>query len=140
MEQQMASLAKFQICGFFERNNPITQQQCDELAESITNKAVSPTPVQGGSSYTVTTGTCIVQFRDQDSPFDLELFHYIEQAYRGFTPRHEGFGELGNVHVYRMTNMGGVSMYLARDALYRNDFDLLGSTVQSFARCVDTAV
>ncbi|KAI0525417.1 hypothetical protein F5B22DRAFT_642434 [Xylaria bambusicola] len=133
MEQQMASLARYQISSFFERNTPINQQECNECAGRITGEVVTPTPVQGGSSYTVATETCIVQFRDKDSPFDLDFVRYIEQAYKGFTPLHEGFGQLGHLHVYRMTNMGGISMYLARDALHRDDFHLLDTTIQSLS-------
>ncbi|KIH91346.1 hypothetical protein SPBR_01851 [Sporothrix brasiliensis 5110] len=134
MEQTMARLAQYQMSNFFEQNAPITQDQCNEYAAAMTGASVTPTAVQGGSSYTVVAGTCIVQFRNQDSPFDLEFFGYIEQAYKGFTPLHEGRGRLGSLHVYKMTNVGGVSMYLAREALHKDDFRLLGATVQSFAR------
>ncbi|KAH8655628.1 hypothetical protein BX600DRAFT_500741 [Xylariales sp. PMI_506] len=39
----------------------------------------------------------------------------IEQAYPQFTPQHKDCGSFDNLHVYTMNNIGGVSMYLARD-------------------------
>ncbi|KAH9886817.1 hypothetical protein F4778DRAFT_786535 [Xylariomycetidae sp. FL2044] len=133
MEAQMAALARYQISNFFQRNSPITEQQCIEMAEHVARESVARTPVQGGSSYTLSTGSYIIQFRNEDSPLNLDFFRYIEKAYAHFVPQHTSLGQLGPLHVYRMNNIGGVSMY-ARDALHSNDFRLLEETVRSFAR------
>ena len=71
---------------------------------------------------------------------DMGFLEHIEQAYGPFTPHHESVGKLGQLHVYTMLNVGGVSMYLARDALNQNNFSLRKYTVQDFARHVDPSV
>lgn len=47
---------------------------------------------------------------------------------------------LVKLHIYTMNNVGGISMYLARDQLHRHDCYLLRQTVQDYARSVDTSV
>lgn len=96
--------------------------------------------MQGGCSYTVVTesGSLVVQFRSSDSALDLGFLQDIEQAYKGFVPHHESVGKIGELHVYRMNNVGGVAMYLARDQLHANDCLLLKKTLQDYARSVGT--
>ena len=119
---------------------PITQEQCDQEAARITNGLVHPSAVQGGTSYTVvsttTTGMIVVQFRRADSAFDLELLGYAQEAYANFMPRHEMAGNFDKLLVYTMNDVGGISMYLARDKLFKNNFSLLRETVKDFARFV----
>ncbi|ETW85451.1 hypothetical protein HETIRDRAFT_32724 [Heterobasidion irregulare TC 32-1] len=136
MEANLAKLSKFQISNFFEKNAPATQQECDLEAERITGMSIHTTSLQGGQSYTVLTNdeTRVVQFRAGYAALDMGFLGYIEQAYGRFTPHHESSGKLGQLHVYTMLNVGGVSMYLARDALNRNNFSLRKCTVQDFAR------
>jgi hypothetical protein len=62
---------------------------------------------------------------------------YIEQAYNGFTPHHEFVCNLGQLYIYMMHNVRGVSMYLARERLNQNDFTLLKITVRDFSRYID---
>lgn len=133
MEANLAALAIYQISNFFKKNAPVTQEQCDLEAKRITGQSVYTTKLQGGASYTVVSSdeTCIVQFRASHSALDMNVIGYIETAYDGFTPRHQIVGKMGELYVYTMNNVGGVSMYLARD-----DFDLLKNTVQDFARYV----
>jgi len=142
MEANLSELAKYQISNFFMKNAPATQQQCDLEAEKITGTSVHTTSLQGESSYTVVSGdeTCVVQFRAGDSALDMDFVGCIEQGYDGFAPRHQFVGNLGQLHVYKMNNVGGVSMYLARDKLNENDFSLLKYTVKDFARYVNTNV
>ncbi|KAF9484757.1 hypothetical protein BDN70DRAFT_872000 [Pholiota conissans] len=135
MEASMAALSAYQISRFFTRNAPVTQEQCNEEAIRLTGAASAiPTPVQGGGSYTVVAGDSVVQFRDSDSALDIRLLRCVEEAYAGFVPHHLHAGEVGNLHVYMMNNIGGVSMYLARNALHRDEFHLLRRTLEDYAR------
>lgn len=99
---------------------------------------VQPTPVQGGYSYTVVSedDTYVVQFRCSESALDMSFIRCIEQAYEGFTPHHEFIAKLGELYVYKMGNVGGISMYLARGELYKDNCRLLRRTVSDFARYV----
>jgi len=103
----------------------VTQQQCDQEAERLTGLSVHP-----ATSYTVVSDdeTCVVQFRTGSFSLDIDLLKCVEQGYMGFMPRHQWVGYLGELHVYTMSNVGGISMYLARDQLCKNDFSLLPST------------
>lgn len=138
MAVDMSALSRMQIETFFERNAPITQKQCDDKAKSISGNSVTPTACQGGTSYTVDAGQVIVQFRSPNSPLDMSFMNSIEQAYPGFTPRHKDCGSFHNLQVYTMNNVGGLSMYLARGHLQRNNYELLRNTIDSYARFVNT--
>ena len=142
MESSIAKLSKHQISVFFSKNASSTQQQCDQEAERITGMTVHTSPVQGGNSYTVVSDdeTCVVQFRSAGSALDIDLLQCVEQAYIGFMPRHQWVGYLGDLYVYTMGNVGGISMYLAREQLCKNNFSLLRQTVSDFARSVVTSV
>jgi len=142
MEANLAKLAEYQISRFFEKNAPATQRSCDLEAIRITGTSVHTTALQGGQSYTVLNSdeTRVVQFRAGYAALDMGFLGHIEQAYVRFTPHHEPIGKLGQLHVYTMLNVGGVSMYLAREALNRNNFSLRKYTVQDFARYVDPSV
>ena len=112
----------------------MTQQMCNEEAERITGMPVLPSTVQGGSSYTVVAGESIVQFRVPRSALDLDLLGYVEQAYAGFTPRHSSAGREGELYIYTMNNVEGISMYLARNRLFRDNYCLLRETLKDYAR------
>ncbi|KAK6004344.1 hypothetical protein QM012_008206 [Aureobasidium pullulans] len=129
-----SALSEMQIRDFFENNIPTTQKLCDDRAKEMTGKTVSPTTCQGGSSYTVAAGETIVQFRRPDSFLDMDLMSSIEQAYQGFVPRHRDRGLFHNLRVYTMNNVGGQSMYLVRDLLYKDDYKLLRNTIDSYAK------
>jgi len=142
MEASVAKLSKYQISTFFSDNTTATQKQCDQEAERLTGMSVHATSVQGGTSYTVMSDdeTCVVQFRSVSSALDIDLLECVQQAYMGLTPRHRWVGYLGELFVYTMGNVGGISMYLARDQLYKNDFFLLRRTLPDFAKYVATNV
>ncbi|KAF3072516.1 hypothetical protein CFAM422_005394 [Trichoderma lentiforme] len=141
MESLIRNLSQMQIQASFEENAPVTQAQCNAEAVRITGESVHPTAVQGGCSYTVVTegGSLVVQFRRSDSALDLDFLQDIEQAYKGFVPHHESVGKIGKVHIYRMNNVGGVAMYLARDQLHANGCLLLRKTLQDYARFFSSA-
>ena len=137
MEAIMADLAKYQISKFFLKNAPVTQDQCDQEAARIVGVPTNPSAVQGASSYTVIAEEAVVQFRTEDSSLNMDLIKAIEQTYTGYTPIHKYFGQLGTLHIYTMNNVGGVSMYLARDTLFQDNHRLLQYTLQDYARSVD---
>ena len=130
----MPPLTAFQISNFFSAPGRPTQQECEKLAERITSQPAMPTPVQGGSSYTVIAGDCVIQFRAPNATLNLEFLRHIEMAYHGFMPCHSGLGTFRELFVYKMRNVGGVSLYLAGDSLYGNGCFLLRQTVIDFAR------
>ena len=137
----IANLSKVQIATSFSNNAPATQKLCDQEAERLTHMPVRPAPVQGGTSYTVVSDdeTCVVQFRSDDSAVYMKFLEWVERAYEGFVPRQEFFANVGGLHVYTMGNVGGISMYLARGELHKNNFRLLRRTLPDFARYVVAA-
>jgi len=66
----------------------------------------------------------------------MGLLQSVEQAYRGFAPQHKYRGKLGQVSVYVMNNIRGTCMYLARTELQSNNYYLLQSTIDDYARLV----
>ncbi|KAI8627860.1 hypothetical protein F5Y19DRAFT_486490 [Xylariaceae sp. FL1651] len=134
MAVDISALSWMQIETFFERNAPVTQKQCNDKAESISGKSVTPTACQSGTSYTVDAGQVIVQFHPPSSPMDMNFINCIEQAYPDFTPRHKDCGSFHTLHVYTMNNVGGICMYLAQAYLHRNNYELLQNTIDSYAR------
>lgn len=137
MAVNIATLSQMQIATFFERNTSVTQDQCNDKARDIAGRSVIPTACQGGTSYTVDAGQDVVQFRVPGSLLDMIFMASIEQAYPGFTPRHKDCGPFHNLGVYTMNNIGGISMYLARTDLQKNDYKLLRNTIDSYARFVN---
>ncbi|GJC94442.1 protein kinase-like domain protein [Colletotrichum higginsianum] len=70
----------------------------------------------------------------------MDLLRSIEQAYRGFAPRHEYRGKLGQVSVYTMNNIGGICMYLARTELQSDNYSLLRFTIDDYARLANPSL
>jgi hypothetical protein len=66
----------------------ITQQHCNEKAQSLTGQGVSPTLVQGGNCYTVVSRDIVVQFREPKAAMGIAFFQHVELAYDDFTPYH----------------------------------------------------
>lgn len=127
-----------QIEQFFLDAAPLTQDECDQMAREIIGGPVRPSAVQGATSYTVVpvdlAAALVVQFRAPEYAFDLELLDNVKQAYGVFVPQHKYSGNLGNLIVYTMENVGGVSAYLARNQLRAHRGRLLNTTLQDFAR------
>ncbi|XWX00761.1 hypothetical protein V2A60_008782 [Cordyceps javanica] len=134
MPPNISALSQYQIQRFFRENTSVTQELCNTKAEQITGQSVTATLCQGGTSYTVEGAQLVVQFRIPSSALDMDLLKSIEQAYRGFAPRHEHRGKLGKVEVYTMNNVGGICMYLARTELQSNNYHLLRVTLDDYAR------
>ncbi len=85
-------------------------------------------------------GQRVVQFRAPNSPLDMVFLRSVEQAYAGFAPQHEHRGQFGQLHVYVMNNVGGVSMYMARTELQDNNYRLLRIAIDDYARRVGPAL
>ncbi|KAF8191322.1 hypothetical protein BJ912DRAFT_1022028 [Pholiota molesta] len=139
MDGIIAYLTALQITSFFSADGRPTQQECDQMVETITGERTVPAAVQGGSSYTVIAEDSVVQFRVGSASLDLEFLGHVEKAYAGFMPWHTDSGNFGDLHVYTMSKVGGVSLYLARQSLYTNDCYLLRQTVKDFARFFSSA-
>ncbi|OBR12769.1 hypothetical protein CH63R_05065 [Colletotrichum higginsianum IMI 349063] len=134
MPPNISALSQYQIRRFFQENDSVTQWQYNAEAQNITSQSVTATAFQGGTSYTVEGGEVVVQFRVPSSHLDVDLIRSIEQAYRGFAPRHEYRGKLGQVSVYTMNNIGGTCMYLARTELQSDNYSLLRLTIDDYTR------
>ena len=97
-------LSAFQISQFFEKHRPTTKDGCDQLAADILKCPVSPTPVQGGGSYTVAPRdpkqtSKVIQFRSR--PLDMERVELARKSYGDFVPDCKHHGTMpGDVHVY----------------------------------------
>jgi hypothetical protein len=130
-------LSAHQIASFFNRHVSVTKDLCDRTATEITGSQVSPTLVQGQTSYTVAADTSAlpkaIQFRD--SALDLEIINLARQTYRDFVPNCKSGGTLTDVHVYEMDLVPGVAFCRARRQLLAPEMEpRLLRTVQDFAR------
>lgn len=139
MDTAISDLSTTQINAFFKRNAPQTQDECAQMAEQLIGAPVQPSVVQGATSYTVVpvddSIEFVVQFRAADDAFDLGLLTYVQDAYgQRFVPRHQDSGRLGALRVYKMDNIRGVSVYLARNELRMQNGSLLAIAVQDFAK------
>ncbi|KAH6630947.1 hypothetical protein B0J18DRAFT_448904 [Chaetomium sp. MPI-SDFR-AT-0129] len=112
MPPNIAALSEYQLRSFFNQNDSVTREQCDAEAQRFTGQP----------------------FRVPTSTLDMVFLRDIERTYQGFVPRHEYQGQLGQVHIYTMNNVGGSCMYLARTELQSNDCYLLRSTLDDYAR------
>jgi hypothetical protein len=130
-------LSAYQISQFFGRHVSITKDNCNGTAADILKSLVSPTLVQGGSSYTVIADsdevTKVVQFRSRE--LDMELMQLIKQAYGNFVPSGEYHGTLSDVHVYVWDRIPGPAFCLVRHRFLTPEMEpCLRRTVQDFAR------
>lgn len=136
-------LSKYQIDNFFLLHPKVTKDECNRTAAKITRSVVSPTLVQGQTSYTVEANTNrepkVIQFRD--SALDLKLMNQARQTYMEFVPNCKSCGMLADVHVYEMDLIPGVAFSRARRQLFAPEMkQCLLRTVQDFAKSVDLCV
>ncbi|KAL8346223.1 hypothetical protein RB601_004000 [Gaeumannomyces tritici] len=134
MSGDISALSQYQIRRFFKENTFVLKEQCNEQARRLAGRSVTPTPSQGGTSYTLEGGDLVVQFRAPNSPLDMGFLPSIKQAYGDFVPSHTYHGSFGSLIVYSMSNMGGHCMYLARTELQKDGCHLLRSTLDDLAR------
>jgi len=99
-------LSAFQISKFFKRHESTTKDECNRVAADILKSPVSPTPIQGATSYTVAADSGqipkVIQFRSLK--LNIELVEYARQTYKDFVPdcEYEGMFEMS-------TCIGGIS-------------------------------
>jgi len=131
-------LSASQIWNFFQKHEAITKDECDRLAAHLLNSPVSPTPVQGATSYTIAADQApkVVQFRTKE--LDAELIELARQSYRGFVPSCEARGMFETAHVYVWDFVRGSAFCRVRHQLLALGTEQrLQQTVQDFARCVE---
>ncbi|KAF2794060.1 hypothetical protein K505DRAFT_242956 [Melanomma pulvis-pyrius CBS 109.77] len=136
------------INEFFETQSSITRQQCDNMAISLAGGPISPVPIQGAFSYTVTAGAAqskIVQFRTHTSLLDMNTLTVARKIHPDFVPATTFYGTLGeseasSLSVYGMEKISGTTYIEARfydesTAEAQLEAELLRlTTVRDFAR------
>jgi hypothetical protein len=132
-------LSAHQISQFFNRHQSVTNDRCNRLAADILHSPISPTQVQGGSSYTVTADSDqarkVVQFRS--SKLDIEIIELAKQSYGDFVPSCEYHSQLGEVHTYVFDLVPGTGYCRVRHQFVTQGMELcLRQMVQDFARSV----
>lgn len=135
-------LSAFQISKFFKQHESTTKDECDRLAADILKSPVSPTSIQGASSYTVTAAANservpkVMQFRSRK--LNLELVQCARQTYGDFVPNGEYCGMVGdNVYMYRWDLVSGPAFCRVRHQfLTLESRERLRQTVHDFARFV----
>lgn len=138
-------LSAFQISRFFERHSPTTSDDCDRLAVNILGCPVTPTPVQGATSYTVSAidadqAPKVVQFRSKK--LDVELIELARQSYGDFVPKCKPYSKMpGDVYVYVWDLVPGTAFCRVRRQFFALDIEMeqhLYQIVGDFARSVGT--
>ncbi|KAK3946649.1 hypothetical protein QBC32DRAFT_191990, partial [Pseudoneurospora amorphoporcata] len=72
------------ISDFFSKAGSCTSRsQCDAFANKIFGGPITPVPVQDTCSYTVTNGTTIIQFREPESPLDIQILTAVQAVHPG---------------------------------------------------------
>jgi hypothetical protein len=137
--ESIDALSTYQIASFFSRHESITKDDCNHTAASLIGSPVSPTLVQGVSSYTVASDVNqpakVVQFRE--SALNLELLAIARQTYGEFVPNCEPCDKLADVYIYEMDLVPGVAFSRVRCQLLAPGMEnRLLRTVQDFARFV----
>lgn len=126
------------ISDFFSKAAACTsRRQCDAFANKIFGKPVTPVPVQGTCSYTVTNGTAIIQFREPESPLDMQMLATVQAVHPGLVANHSFHGTIGEspaLHVYSMNILPGDNYFDLSLSLMDDDLDHRLVTVRSLAR------
>ncbi len=133
------------IALFFRRydNTNITREDCDRLAASILGGPVSPTLVQGDTSYTVIVSssdqearTKVVQFRPMEIGMGYHEFARLSYG-EALVPDCKLRGTLGYVDAYVLDRVPGRAFRLvARQLLAPDGEQRLRRTVEDLARSV----
>lgn len=140
------------IHDFFTCHPTVTQQQCDKLAVSLVGGPVSPVPIQGSFSYTVTAGaqqSKIVQFRDVDSDLDTNFLDLARQVHGQVVASYTFHGKIGRLQplsVYSMEKLPGIPYISAQSRYPKPEGTLLdigsqhSNTVADYAMYVEPLV
>ncbi|EXA30778.1 hypothetical protein FOVG_17877 [Fusarium oxysporum f. sp. pisi HDV247] len=109
------------IQHFFDTSTTVTRAECDMKAASLVGGTVTPVPIQGVWSYTVTGGpgqADIVQFRAEQSKLDMANIRIAELVHAKDVPRCKYYGQIGSQHplsIYVMEKRDGVCYIQTRD-------------------------
>jgi hypothetical protein len=126
------------ISDFFSNAGACTSRsQCDAFANKILGGPITPVPVQGTCSYTVTNGTTIIQFREPESPLDIQMLATVQAVHPGIVANHSFHGTIGEspaLHVYSMNILPGDNYFDLSLSLMDDDLDHRLETVRSLAR------
>ena len=137
-EAGIQALSNHQIARFFDKNKPITQENCHETAALITGGPIAPTPAQGMTSYTVIAGGVnpkAIQFCAPEAALDMKVMALAKSMYKNFAPGCEKRDSLGPLIVYEMDVVAGVAFSIAqREICAINKYSLLERTVQDLAK------
>lgn len=134
------------INNFFTCHPTVTRQQCDELAISLVGGPVSPVPIQGSFSYTVTGGAQqpkIVQFRDANSDLDTKFLDLARMVYGYVVANYTFHGKIGQLlplSVYSMEKLPGIPYISAQFQYPKPTGALLDIGSQSSNTVVDYAM
>lgn len=134
------------ISDFFASHAPVTQQQCDQLAVSLVGGPVTPVPIQGSFSYTVTAGphqSKIVQFRDADSDLDIRILDLARQIHGQLVAAYTFHGRVGQASplaVYSMEKLPGTPYVSAQSRYCKPSGTSLQTNSQHSQTVVDFAL
>lgn len=131
-------LSAAQIGDFFKKHEAFTQEYCNRLAANLVKSTVSPTLVQGATSYTVVADNAakVVQFRTHE--LDMLSIELARKSYAGFVPRCEAYGKLGTIHMYVWELVRGQAFCRVRHRFLAPDMEeFLTQTIRDFARYVE---
>ncbi|KAK3291611.1 uncharacterized protein B0H64DRAFT_366987 [Chaetomium fimeti] len=126
------------ISDFFSKAGAGTSRgQCDAFANRTFGGPVAPVSVQGSCSYTVTNGTTIIQFREPESPLDIQILPAVQAVHPGIVANHSFHGTIGEspaLHVYSMDVLPGDNYFDISLSLMDHDLDHRLATVHGLAR------
>ncbi|KAI1389175.1 uncharacterized protein F4822DRAFT_429788 [Hypoxylon trugodes] len=130
-------LSTYQISQFFERHKRAKRNGFNSHAADILASTVSPTPMQGGSSYTVKADSNrvhkVVQFRYEK--LDMKAIEQARQSYPDFIPVCESHSVYGDVFVYVWNLVPGPAFCRVRRQFLAPGMEQqLRRTVQDFAK------
>jgi hypothetical protein len=130
------------IYEFFSKTGTCTTRtQCDGFAREAFGGPVEPVAAQGVCSYTVgaANDTVIVQFREPESPLDMEMLETVQTVHPEFVAACRFHGTIGSVPallVYSMNMLPGDNYLDISLCLPDDDLDHQLATVRSLARFV----
>lgn len=126
------------ISDFFSKEGACTSRiQCDAFAKKAFGEPVTPVPVQGVCSYTVTNGTTIIQFREPESPLDIQILAAVQAVHPSIVANHSFHGTIGEspaLNVYSMNILPGENYFDLSLSLEDDDVDHRVETIRSLAR------
>jgi hypothetical protein len=128
------------ISDFFSKAGAcVTRSQCDAFANKTFGGPVNPVPVQGTCSYTVAAAndTVIVQFREPDSPLDIQMLATLQTIHPGFVADCSFHGTIGSspaLLIYSMNMLPGDSYFNISLSMLGDELDHQLATTRSLAR------